>query len=414
MKQIKSKFWHMLEDNPRRIATRPDWQRASASEYRLFQDMIYPVDGLATEITDPDNIGGRRLLVVDYCNGKYAALDSVTENIRGPLTLDDIIRLTFDLNKFRGLLSQVLGFETVSDTVPPNSLAPIRFGTCRIKPGVEFPIYLILAPGCRFMAERLRVLLTTEKNSFFLLTATRRTWTQEVLQLVHDRKSQIVSLEECLLVDNGQFVKSETWDNAVNAFRVAHFPDDLVTAPPPYEFRKCGQGWLVRFEGKEMFLKGGKGAQYTAFLLSKPGKSIFASDLLAIIEGKDPKTVYCFAAAGTASDKETLREIEKEYQTLRADLERARADGDLLVEQEVLGEMSKLEDYVRKATDGRGKLRKVSDDSDTHRQSVFRAIDRTIDDIAKELPNCGVHLRNQIRTGMEISYEPEKNITWKL
>jgi len=404
----------MLEASPKRITTQPDWKRVLDSGYRLFQEMFYPVDGLAEEITDPKNPDGFRLLVVNYGNGKYSALDKVTEIVRGPLTLDDIIRYTFDLKKFRRLLGKVLGFEPALDEIPSVSLKPIRFGTYQVKPGVEFPVYLILAPGCRFMEERLRVLLTTEKSPFILLTATRQTWTQEVLQLVDERKSQIVSLEECLLVDSGNFVKSTTWSNAVNAFCSAHSPGELVAAPPAYEFRKLGQGWLVRFGGEEMVLKIGKGPLYIALLLSKPDEQIFASDLLAIGEGKDPETVFRGGNAGTMSDQETLQALNKKSRTLEEELAQARRDGDSAVEQEILDEMRELAEYTQKVTDGRGKLRNLDDDSDNHRQSVFRAIDRTISEIEKKMPLCAAHFRQTIRTGMMIYYESRKEIPWNL
>lgn len=413
MKRIESRFWHMLEFNSKRIASFSDWQRGAGSAFGLFEHMIHPVEGLATIITDPNDIDGFPLSVVDYGNGKYGAIDEeLTRRI--PLTLEDIIRYALNLGDFRHLLGQVLEFETVPDVIPPDSRAPMRFGMYRIKPGVEFPVYLILAPENYLLANRLMALLASEKHSFFLLTATRATWSQEIQQLIHDRKSQIVSLEECLLVDNGCFAKSETWDNAVSEFRSLHYPENLVKAPPPYEFRKIGHGWMVRFAGGEMILKDGKGPLYTALLLSKPNEMIFASDLLAVAEGKDPTKAPAVGNAGTISDSETLQDIEKEFLSLRVDLERARADGDTLVEQEVLGEMEKLEEYARKATDGRGKHRKTNDDSDAHRQSVFRAIDRTIDDISKVIPDCGTYLRNRIHTGTELFYEPDGKVDWSL
>jgi len=376
--------------------------------------MFYPVDGLAEEITDPKNPDGQRLLVVNYGNGKYSAFDKFTETVRGPLTLDDIVRCTFDLKQFRGLLGKVLGFEPALDEIPPVSLKPIRFGTYQVKPGVEFPVYLILAPGCRFMEERLRVLLTTEKSPFFLLTATRRAWTQEVLQLVGEKKSQIVSLEECLLVDGENFTKSTAWNNAVNAFCSAHSPGALVAAPPAYEFRKCGQGWLVRFDGEVTVLKSGKGPLYIALLLSKPDKQISASVLQAIVAGEDPAKVLAAGDAGTVSDQETLQNLEKKSLCLEADLAKARAENNKLVEQETLDEMRQLAQYARKATDGRGKLRKTGDDSESLRISVTQTIDRAISEIAKTAPRCGAHLQSAIHTGTAIYYESHREIPWVL
>lgn len=134
----------------------------------------------------------------------------------------------------------------------------------------------------------------------------------------------------------------------------------------------------------------------------------------SIVAGIDPAKAPAASNAGTLSNREALTEIGKEFRVLQADIVQARIDGDVLVEREILDEMQKLEDYARKVTDGRGQLRALDDDSDNHRQSVFRAIDRTIGEIEKEIPSCGVHLRNGIRTGTMIYYETQKGISWVL
>jgi len=414
MKAIEKRFWQLLEIIPSRTVCRPDWQRAMGPEYALFQGMIHPVDTLASVVTDPDDIDGRKLMVVDYGNGKYSAIDPATGDRRMPLTLDDIIGHAFDMTEFRTLLGRTLGFETVADAIPPKSLTPMRFGVCRIKPGMDFPVYLILAPDCRVMLERLRVLLISERNPFFLLTVTRRTWTQEMIQLISDRKSQLVALEECLGVDEGGFAKSATWDNAMNAFRRAHCPDDLVAAPAPYEFRRISGGWQIRFDEEEACIIDSKGAHYISLLLSKPDKPISAANMQAIGAGQDPEKVWNTGNAGTMSDEETVQKVGGELRTLLADLEEARRDGDTLVEQEVLAAMAPLEDYLRRVTDGNGNLRKDGDDYDGHRKSVSNAINRAINEIAKTAPNCGAHFRDNVHTGGEVSYESKKGISWTI
>jgi len=223
-----------------------------------------------------------------------------------------------------------------------------------------------------------------------------------------------ITLSNPMLVLEEYVDVEPTGEMVVNVAGIRELAGEKRETSIPFEFRRRGQVWVVRFEGKDMFLKDGKGPRYIALLLSKPDAPIFAADLQAIAAGKDPEKVHVAGAAGTMSDRETLRDVEKEFRSLQAELARARADGDVLVEQEVLDEMRKLEEYIRKATDGRGKLRKLDDDCDNHRQSVFRAIDRTIDEIATELPNCGVHLRNRIRTGTEVVYESENGVAWVL
>lgn len=413
MKRIKNRFWSILEINAKRIATLIDWQRGTGSEYELFAPMFLPVEGLATVITDPDDIDGLRLSVVNYGNGKYGAIDEALTR-RIPLTLGDIIRYTLNLNDFRQLLGQVLNFETVSDMIPPSSKDPIRFGMCQIIPGVEFPVYLILAPESCLMLNRLRALLTTEKNAFFLLTATRFTWTQEIMQLVRDRQSQIVSLEECLMVDGGRFVKSETWDNAVSAFRSTHFPENLVATPPPYEFRNNGNMWVIRFAGEEMSLKDSVGLRCIRELLSKPNDQVFVLELRAILDGKNPEMIAQPQSREEVVDQATFSNLKKQYLELQSDLDNARRDENKLAEKEIKQEMENIIQYIYGVKTLNGETRKVSDSFEKARSATSKAFWRSVNLIRAKLPQFATHLEKSCVVGVVCNYSPEQKIDWLL
>lgn len=413
MKRIENRFWLTLECNPKRTTTLPDWRRAMGSEYGLFQNMVHPVEGLAQYVADPDDLDGRPLPVVDYGNGKYGAIDD--DMIRRiPLTLDDIIRYTFKLNAFRTVLSEILGFEPVSDAIPPISLKPMRFGVCKIKPGVEFPVYVILAQDRRLMLEKTATLLTTEKNSFFLLTPTKRSWTQDILQLVRERKSQIVSLEECLLVENGNFVKSETWDNAVKEFRATHFPENLVEAPPLYEFRRKGEYWAIRFEGDDTYLKDTVGLRCIGQLLANPNALMFVMELRAILDGQNPDEVVQPGAREDVVDQETLTDLKRRYLELQSDLEEAQRDGNELEETEIEQEMERIIQYLGQVRGKGAETRKVSDDFEKARSATSKAFWRIVNQIRNDLPQFATRLEKSCTVGMICNYTPEVKIDWIL
>ena len=412
-KYIKNRFWTMLEDSPRRIGSMADWQRGTGPEHELFASMLHPVEGLARSITDPDDIDGLfPLSVVDYGNGKYGAIDEgLTRRI--PLTLEDIIIYTLDLNDFRHLLAQVLGIEAGSDMMPLTNVAPMRFGMCQIKPGVEFPVYMILARDEYLMLNQVRALLTTERKPFFILTATRSNWTQEIQQLLHDWKSQIVSLEECVMVEDGRFVKSETWDNAVDAFRSMHFPENLVPAPP-FEFRKKGDMWVIRFAGEDMYLKDSVGLRCIAQLLAKPNDPVFVMELRAIVDGQNPDTISQPLSREEVVDQATLSGLKQKYLELQSDLEEAQRDGNELAETEIEQEMESIVQYLCGVKSLGGGTRKVSDSFEKARSATSKAFWRSVNLIRDDLPQFATHLEKSCTVGVVCNYYPEQTTDWLL
>ena len=412
MKRIENRFWSMLEASPRRIATKADWQRGTGSEYALFEPMFYPVKGLARNITDPDDINGPSLSVVDYGNDKFGAIDEgLTRRI--PLTLEDIIRYTLNFNDFRHLLCQVLGFEPGADVMPSTNVDPMRFGTYPVKPGVEFPVYMILARDEYLMLNLVLALLATEKNAFLLLTATRFNWTQEIQQLVHDRQSQIVSLEECLMVDDGRFVKSKTWDNAVNAFRSVHFPENMVEVPP-YEFRKKGEMWVIRFAGEDMYLKDSIGLRCIGQLLAKPNDPVFVLELRAIMDGQNPDAISQPQNREEVVDRETLSGLKQKYLELQSDLVEAQREGNELAEKEIEQEMEGIVQYLYGVKSLNGETRKVSDSFEKARSATSKAFWRSVNLIRDESPQFATHLEKSCTVGVVCNYNPEQVVDWTL
>jgi hypothetical protein len=414
MKRIENRFWRMLDNRPYRTATLPDWQRAAGPEFGLFENMFHPVEGLAQYITDPDDIDGFMLSVVDYGNGKYGAIDEgMTRRI--PLTLDDIIRYKLDFKDFQSLLAGVFEFEPDFGEMPSDSLEPIRFGMCRVKPGVEFPVYMILARDRRIMLELTATLLAAEKNSFFLMAATRRNWAPDILQLIRDRKSQIVSLEECLLVENGSFAKSEAWDNAVNEFRSIHYPENLVEAPPPYEFRKKGEMWAIRFDGEETFLKDSQGLRCIAQLLAKPNDPVFVTELRAVLNGQPPDTVVVQKTPREdVVDKTTLSELKRRYLELQAELSEAQTDGNEIMEREAEQEMEQIVQHLCQIKGMNGETRKINDDFEKARSATSKAFWRSVNLIRDDAPQLATHLENSCVVGMVCNYSPDRAIHWNL
>ena len=189
------------------------------------------------------------------------------------------------------------------------------------------------------------------------------------------------------------------------------FPD---VSAPPFEFRKKGQMWVVRFEGREMFLKDNSGPAYIAMLLAKPGQSLFAIDMHRIAAGYDPATSARPESGNDLTDRQTVREAEEQSQKLLAELDNARRDGDRIIEREILDEIEKLANYLCETKGFGGKSKKTANSADSIRRSLQQLIKCTVQEIEKELPECSSHFRKSISTGLTICYDPNTKLEWSL
>ena len=183
---------------------------------------------------------------------------------------------------------------------------------------------------------------------------------------------------------------------------------------PPFEFRKKGQGWILRFEGKETFLKDGVGPHYLSLLLKKPFKQVFAVALHAMVAGQTPDKEARVGMAESIVDEQTQKEIEDRLRELAVDIAEAQKSGDHLVEQESQEEYNELLAFYQKNIGLAGQVRKEHDASAKIRQAVLKAIQRTIILIEDELPECATHLEDSIVTGSKFNYIPVKVVPWVL
>lgn len=189
------------------------------------------------------------------------------------------------------------------------------------------------------------------------------------------------------------------------------FPD---VSAPPFEFRKKGQMWVVRYQGKETFLKDALGPYYVSMLLQKPHKFVFAVALHAMAAGQSPDKEARVGTAECVLDEQTKSEIENQLQILLSEIEEAKDTGDHLVEQESQNEYDELFAFYQKNIGLGGQIRKEHDGSAKIRQAVQKAIQRTIILIEDELPECGAHLDQSISTGTKFNYKPEQILDWVL
>jgi len=181
-----------------------------------------------------------------------------------------------------------------------------------------------------------------------------------------------------------------------------------------YEFRKTGDFWTIRFNGEFTALKDAVGLIYIAHLLAQPGKKILAPYLLSAVTGE--LSVRRVGSAGAQTDQKTLADVKQKYLEAQEELEEAERNNDFAAQDRLQGELDGLADYLKTVKGFGGRTREASDDADKIRRAMTQAIGRTIDSLgaSDKLPAAARHLQNAIKTGLFMSYEPEKELPWSL
>lgn len=172
-------------------------------------------------------------------------------------------------------------------------------------------------------------------------------------------------------------------------------------------FQKRGDVWLVRFNGKETYIKHSNGMLYIQHLLQSPNKEIPAITLQAIINKPPaPGSVDAESNFDDMSvpgddmliDEQTRREVMNKIQALKS------ADP-------TSSDITTLENYLGGATH-KGKRKTFVDDNDRARVAVNKAINSVKTKLKKELPELYSHFEGCLKTGALCKYTRLESIKW--
>jgi len=117
---------------------------------------------------------------------------------------------------------------------------------------------------------------------------------------------------------------------------------------------------------------------------------------------------------GDLADETTIRECRERYEELEVEREEARRTGDKARLADIQGEIGKIAAYLSASLGLGGKSRKALDDVSKVRRRIARVINIAIDKIEENDPDLATHLRNSIRTHINMSYAPDRPIDWAL
>lgn len=259
--------------------------------------------------------------------------------------------------------------------------APRAFplGEWRLVETAALPTFLILPPTTQLLMAEVQRLLVEITGGFVLLVPQRPTISTHVREQLERKHAMVVPLLEVIEWDGARFAATPGWESYRNAYCAKHLPNQMVPAPPHFEWRKVGDYWSIRYAGEFTTIKDAVGLAYIAQLLPRPRQKVFAPDLLEAITGHS--SAKQTGSAGEQADKQTLDDVKQKYLDTQAELEEAERNNDLAAQDRLQRELDGLTDYLKTVKGFNGRTREASDDADKIRRAMTQAIGRVIDSL---------------------------------
>jgi hypothetical protein len=191
----------------------------------------------------------------------------------------------------------------------------------------------------------------------------------------------------------------------------------LPASPAGGNALRCeGSFWTVRYGGRSLQLKDGKGLRYLATLLAAPGREFH---VLQLASARTPAASVGASAElsvggpGMLLDDRPDARARSEYRArlddLRAELDEAERLGDLGRAERLRIELESLMAELSM----RFAHARTRGPAETARKAVTKALRMQIGKLLDEHPPLGRHLRDAIRMGTTCVYAPNPRVEWE-
>lgn len=194
-------------------------------------------------------------------------------------------------------------------------------------------------------------------------------------------------------------------------------------------FHREGHYWTVAYDGSLVRLRDSKGLGYLSRLLTNPGREFHVVDM----EGEQSRAAPAASGPGRRSvpaeleerpdlgdagellDAQAKAEYRARLEDLRAELDEAESYNDPVRAAKIKEEIDFIVSEIARAVGLGGRDRRAASHAERARLNVTRAIKAALDNIVRNHPSLGLHLRSTIRTGRYCSYTPDPRapIAWE-
>lgn len=182
-------------------------------------------------------------------------------------------------------------------------------------------------------------------------------------------------------------------------------------------FRLDGRIWTIRHDGVTVRLPHINGLRYLAYLIHHPGRYVEALELPRVAQGLAPAAESRALAQESIDpmyDRQAAREIADALADLDGEIEIATDLDDLGRLERARERRASLQEYLRAGRGLRGRLRRMTDQSERARLNVTKCIRRAIRLLGETHPVLADHLGASVKTGRVCIYAPlpGQQIAW--
>jgi hypothetical protein len=196
----------------------------------------------------------------------------------------------------------------------------------------------------------------------------------------------------------------------------AKMAQGTAARPDGDAFRCDGEVWTVRWAGREVQLRDGKGPRYLAALLAAPGREIHVLQFGTAAAAPASPGVHEGLSVGLpggalddAPDERARREYRARVDDLRSELDEAEQCADAGRAERLRGELDALIVQLAARFGGRAARRGPAE---TARKAVTKVLRTQIGKLLDLHPALGRHLRDTVRLGTVCVYAPPTPVAW--
>lgn len=190
-------------------------------------------------------------------------------------------------------------------------------------------------------------------------------------------------------------------------------------------FARQGDYWVIRYQGRVVFVKATRGLQCLSLLLRYPGREFHVCELVELVTGNPVASRTNWHAceawhgrlaadAGPILDAKAKAEYKHRLNDLRKDLSEAECLCDSGRAERARAEITTLGQQLASAVGLGGRDRRISSEAERARCAVTKRIKESINEIGEVIPLLGRHPAAQIKTGYFCSYNlsREHPVAW--
>ncbi|MBI2192067.1 MAG: hypothetical protein HYU36_08790 [Planctomycetes bacterium] len=175
-------------------------------------------------------------------------------------------------------------------------------------------------------------------------------------------------------------------------------------------FKNQGKTWLVVYDGVPRSVEHSVGMAYIARLLQAPGTETHAAALRSTVSADG--NVPVLGSAGDVLDACALKEYRSKMTELQEEIQEAENNNDLGRVQKLKEDLHAITEEVGRATGLGGRNRKAADDRERARKTTSVGIRRALKAIKKEHQPLWQHLKNSLKIGEFLTYQPDQPTSW--